>query len=145
MVSLSLITQASRPWESVLPCLTPPSSHSHLPHKYMGLIGQNHSIESFPWGQPKWTPANTHLSVSKKPVKKNAKLAIYLHLILPSVGRVRLMNKFSSLAICKTDLIASKEKLHRIRKFRLRLRWQVCPEDPTQELSYPECNINADL
>lgn len=46
----------------------------------------------------------------------------HLPLMLASVGKVRLMGKFFSLATGKTDLIACKCQLHRIRKFRLSFR-----------------------
>ena len=38
--------------------------------------------------------------------KRQADSTTHLHVVLPSVGTVRLMDNFSSLAICKMDFIA---------------------------------------
>lgn len=57
----------------------PDFSHSHLPHNYRGRIGQNHSIESFPWGQPKMNTGQHYLSASQEPTHSSAEPDSHAH------------------------------------------------------------------
>lgn len=82
--------QAGGPWASLLPCLILTSAHSHMPQKYTGLVGQNHSTESFPEASQ-----NGHLpTLVPPPIKtwgeeRPAEATAHLHPRLPWVGKGR--------------------------------------------------------